>query len=480
MERDALYYGDCLDWMARWPDGSVDLIYLDPPFNSNAGYDILFSGGGGPEDGAQFRAFDDSWRWDPAAEARVRRIEDAAARPAHRAMLGLRAALGPSGMLAYLAYMAERLEHMRRLLKPAGSIYLHCDPTASHYLKIVMDGIFGHANFRREIIWNLRTASGYKSSVNGWIRGHDTILYYTRGDEFTFDKQYLPHKPEYIARFRKVDPDGRRYRDDRPGKRRQYLDETEGVALTDVWSDVMSFQQHSSSGERLGYPTQKPLALLERILRASSASGDTVLDPFCGCGTTIEAARRLGRRWIGVDISAFAIDLVRERRLKDARIPAFGIPGDMESARMLARERPFDFESWAVTRLPGFAPNARQRGDGGVDGRATLAVRPDTHESRLALAQVKGGRFGLEQLRAFMNAMERDRAALGCFVTLDPVASPTARREAAAMGEVMIGAARYPRMQLWSVRQYFDGRMPPLPPMTDPFTGGPMAQPELL
>ena len=188
---------------------------------------------------------------------------------------------------SYLIYMAIRLLEMHRILKPTGSLYLHCDPTMSHYLKLVMDSVFGKSNFRREIIWNLETASGFKSQVKGFIRGHDTILYYTKGRDFLFNKIYQPHKPEYIKRFRKTDKDGRRYRDDRPNKRRQYLDETQGVAFTDVWTDIMSFQQHSTSKERTGYPTQKPLTLLDRIIIASSNEGDLVFDPFCGCATTL-------------------------------------------------------------------------------------------------------------------------------------------------------------------------------------------------
>ena len=480
MDLDTLYYGDCLDWMAHWPDRLVDLIYLDPPFNSNASYNILFSRDGDAGEGAQFRAFDDTWRWDAAAVERYAGIANAAARPSHKAIVGLHEVLGPSGMMAYLTYMAERLEPMRRLLKPTGSIYLHCDPTASHYLKIAMDAIFGHVNFRREIIWNLQTASGYKSQINGYVRGHDTILYYTRGDKFIFNKHFLPHKPEYVARFTKTDSTGQRYRDDRPGKRVQYLDETKGVALTDVWSDIMSFQQHSTAAERMGYPTQKPLALVERIVRASSNEGDAVLDPFCGCGTSVEAARRLKRRWIGIDISAFAIDLIRERRLKDAHIPVRGIPADMASARKLAKDSPYDFESWAVTRLAGFVPNTKKRGDRGVDGRAMLAVEPDDCQSRLALAQVKGGRFNLSQFRDFKSVLERDRAALGYFVTLEPVGSREARREAAMMGDIRIGANRYPRMQLWSIGDWFENRLPRTPPMADPYTGKPITQPDLL
>ncbi len=472
MELNTLYYGDCLEWMEQWADECVDLIYLDPPFNSNANYNILFSNAVDNGEKAQYRAFNDTWHWDAASVERYAAFRDAAARPAHEAVVGLYHVLGESGMLAYITYMAERLEHMRRLLKPTGSIYLHCDPTASHYLKVVMDAVFGKRNFRREIIWNLQTASGYKSAVHGYIRGHDTIFYYVNDrSRFVFNKHYTPHKPEYIARFNKADEDGRRYRSDRPGGRRQYLDETPGVALTSVWSDIMSFQQHSSSKEFLNYPTQKPLALLERIVKASSNEEDVVLDPFCGCGTAIEAAMRLNRRWAGIDISSLAIDLIRNVRLKDPSIPARGMPFDMASARMLAREKPFDFESWAITRLPGFAPNTKKVGDKGIDGRATLAHKPDNIDSRLALAQVKGGRFSLSALRDFIGVLNRDKAAVGCFITLDPVASREARAEAAKCGKASVLGVEYGRLQLWSIRDYFNKKRPDMPVMTNPYTG---------
>ena len=468
MDLDTLYYGDCLDWMSQWPDRSVDLVYLDPPFNSNADYNLLFAGADDAGE-AQFRAFADSWRWDAAAAERYSRIEGGLARASHRAAVGLHAILGPSGMMAYLTYMAERLEQIRRLLKPSGSVYLHCDPTAGHYLKILMDGIFGAGNFRNEIVWRIGWVSGYKTQKRGWIRNHDTILYYLAGDaaQHRFNKEYLPYPPDYVRR------DGRKP----TGK---------GVPVEDTWNcsnadRLDSIMIKSFSTEKLGYPTQKPRALLERIVRASSNEGDVVLDPFCGCGTTIDAVRRIGkRRWIGIDISAVALDLIRGKRLRDEAVPARGIPLDLASARKLARERPFDFETWAVTRLPGFLPDTRQRGGGGVDGRGVMAVKPDNHASAVALAQVKGGRFSLEQFRAFRSALERDKAALGCFITLEPVSSPSAKREAASMGEVAVQASRFPRMQLWSIADYFDGRMPALPTMKNPYTGRALAQGELL
>ena len=210
-----------------------------------------------------------------------------------------------------------------------------------------------------------------------------------------------------------------------------------------------------------------------RVIRSSCPVGGVVLDPFCGCGTTIYAARRLNRQWIGIDISAFAIDLIRERRLQDRTIPTYGIPADLLGARKLAADKPFDFESWAVTRLPGFAPNMKQRGDGGVDGRATIAIPPDDANSRLALAQVKGGRFAVSYLRDFRHVIDREKAAVGCFMTLDPAPSRH-RADAKTAGVVHVSGQPFDRLNLWSIADYFDERLPALPTMTDPYSGKPI------
>ncbi len=297
-----IFTGDNLPIMRGMNSESVDLIYLDPPFNSNANYAAPI---GSAAAGAEFK---DTWTLDDVDNAWLDLIETkypALNRVIHAAMT--------NSDKSYLIYMAPRLLEMKRILKDTGSIYLHCDSTMSHYLKLVMDAVFGKRNFRREIIWNLETASGFKSQVRGFIRGHDTILYYVKSKEFIFNKIFQPHKPEYIKRFNKIDEEGRRYRDDRPNKRRQYLAETQGVAFTDVWTDIMSFQQHSTAEERTGYPTQKPLALLDRIIKTSSNYGDVIFDPFCGCATTLVAADRLQRDWIGIDISGKAAELVVER-----------------------------------------------------------------------------------------------------------------------------------------------------------------------
>ena len=315
MQHRTLYRGDCLDWMRRWPDECVDLIYLDPPFNSSAGYDIRSETGTGGSSRA--RAFNDTWKWDDQAAERLRRIRDDAGHPAHNAGEGLLYQLGESSMLAYLTYMTERLTEMRRLLKRTGSIYLHCDQTASHYLKVVMDGIFGANNFRNEIVWSYRTGG---VSKRYWPRKHDVLLFYVKSDAYKhrpLQERVLYDKPFFNAQFDEV---GRPYAD---------------VYVRDVWDDIKPIINVSK--ERLGYPTQKPVALLERIIEASSSPGDMVLDPFCGCGTTVVAAENLGRRWAGIEISEFAIELIQERRLTEKGITA-GIEGmpvgtDAENSR---------------------------------------------------------------------------------------------------------------------------------------------------
>ena len=432
-----------------------------PPFNSNANYNVLFGAKGDGK--AQYRAFNDTWHWDDAAAERYAKFENAPGRPAHDAMVGLRRIIGRCGMLAYLTYMAERLEEMSRLLKPTGSIYLHCDPTASHSLKLLMDAVFGSHNFRNEIIWAYRRWTGKAARFQ---RLHDVVLFYAAGDNTTFTPLYDEYTPKSLKR--KQNYHTRIKGDD------VYVTSIDkrGVRAGDVWNIPVL---NSQAKERLGYPTQKPLALLERIVQASSNEGDIVLDPFCGCGTAVDAARRLNRRWAGVDISSFAIDLVR-KRLKDESIPIKGIPADLESARKLAREKPFEFESWAVTRLPGFAPNTKQMADGGVDGRGMLFDQPDDWDSRLALAQVKGGKFSASALRDFIGVVNSGKAAIGRFITLEPVGSADARSRAAEQGTIAVRGQSYRRLSLWSIDDYFNNRPCPLPPMTNPYTGKLMQQ----
>ena len=517
---NTLYYGDCLEWMDRWEDECVDLIYADPPFNSQTNYNVLYSAEAAGD--AQMRAFSDTWQWDEAAGERMARFDGAVAHPLHGAVCGLYQCLGPSGMMAYLTYMAERLWPTRRLLRPSGSIYLHCDPTASHYLKVLLDAIYGGTNFRNEVVWQ-RTSS--RNDARRWGGVHDTVLFYSRSPAFHWNPTVEPHDERYVRQFFRHQDDRGRYRLheiirtasmgerpnlsyefrgytprwgwrtvrekveelDRDGRLvwsksgrpylKRYLRDHPGTPVRDVIIDIPPLSGHAK--ERLGYQTQKPLALLERIVNASSNPGDVVLDPFCGCGTAIEAAHRLGRQWAGIDISPFAIDLIRNRRLKDLDVPAEGIPSSLDAARMLAREKPFAFETWAVTRLPGFAPNQRQVGDGGVDGRGKLADQPEDLDSRLAVAQVKGGRFSASGFRDFKHVLERDKAAVGCYLTLDPIPA-SARADAKQYGFLTVSGHRYDRLHPFSIRDYFEDRPPALPAMLDPYTGKPVYQMALL
>ncbi|MDE0189813.1 MAG: DNA methyltransferase [Gammaproteobacteria bacterium] len=448
----------------------MDLIYLDPPFNSKTDYNVLYAANGAGD--AQYRAFSDTWTWDSDAADRLDRYGSAIGRRAHDAIMGLYRMFGPSGMLAYLTYMAERLEECHRLLKPTGSIYLHCDPTASHGLKLVMDGIFGVKNFRNEVHWYYYNKM-HDRRKKLFAAASDTLLFYVKdiASRFTFHQLTEPREKPVRQLLRKKVGGKMVNARDEAGKLMYQTKTTR--TIDNVWRIPCIVP---AAKERLGYPTQKPLRLLERVIQASSDPDDLVLDPFCGCGTAIDAANRLGRRWAGIDISSFAIDLIRGKRLKDRTIPVKGIPYDLASAIKLAREQPFNFESWAVTRLPGFAPNTKQVADGGVDGRATLAHKPDNHPSRLALAQVKGGKFSLSALRDFIHVTDRDRAALGYFVTLEAVRSRAAKEAVANTGRVSVSGYPYRRMQLWPISDYFDERLPAMPIMADPYSGKPLEQ----
>ena len=353
-EPNRLFYGDNLDVLSQHVgDESVDLVYLDPPFNSNRNYNVLFARHETQaSDAAQIKAFDDTWHWTPETDTQYKAaISGGLPAKVADALAALRTLLGENDATAYLVNMAPRLVELHRVLKPTGSLYLHCHPTMSHYLKVMLDTIFGPKFFRNEVSWKRFSA---KNDPHRFGRSHDVILFYSRDDKFTWNVQYGPFEQDYVEEnYRYVEEGtGRRYRRDnltankpggdvsyewhgaRPYKGRywaysrekmdqmlldgriefrrtgmpvykRYLDEQPGVPLQDIWTDI---RLHSGSKERLGYPTQKPVALLERIVTASSNEGDLVLDPFCGCGTTIEAAERLGRRWIGIDITYLAID----------------------------------------------------------------------------------------------------------------------------------------------------------------------------
>ena len=460
IEPGTIYFGDCLDIARSWQPEQVDLIYLDPPFNSKRNYNILF-GKDTDDRSSQYLAFEDTWQWDAQAAERVRAITSAISSPARDAIRGLQIVFGESGMLAYLSYMAERLIEMRALLKATGSIYLHCDPTASHYLKIVMDAIFGPENFLNEIIWHYTNASRGKRQ---WAKSHDVILWYGRSSGFVFNRD------EALVPFQSGMTKWRYERGGQAGKQ---------MPKGKTPDDVISLPSlNAMAKERTGYPTQKPEALLANIVRASSHEGDLVLDPFCGCGTTLLAAHGAGRQWAGIDISAFAVENVVRWRLNRRGIDAktAGIPTDVASAKLLAERSPFKFEAWAVNQIPGMAPNTRQVGDGGIDGRGILLNPVCGSANRLVLAQVKKGKPTMDSVRAFRSVVDdqSNGAVAGVFITLEKNWTRGMEAEFVKSGSLQIEGSPecWPRLQFWSIEDLFARRLRPrLPAMTDPVTG---------
>jgi len=484
MQTNTLYYGDCLEVMRDWDKQSVDLIYLDPPFNSKANYNIIFGNKKrGPEkmDLAQMTAFADTWYWDENAQERVDNIKRAVAHPAHRTIDAF-SRIWPdgSGMLSYLSYMAERVAEMPRLLKDTGSIYLHCDPTAGHYLKLLMDEVFGKNNFRNEIVWHYdnRLNRGKGDTFGGL---HDSIMVYAKGKKWLYkpalDPDWTPSKTQIrrlnagweVRKGELIIYDEKKFAAQNKVKagdfNKVHFSQTGQPPLGDVWRIPIL---NPMSKERLGYPTQKPLVLLERIIQSSSNEGDVVLDPFCGCGTTIHAAHNLKRRWLGIDISTYAIEVIRRERMRDMRIRLEGVPKDLKAAKHFAANNPFDFEKWAVTRLEGFAPNTVQRGDAGIDGRAKIFALDN---DALAIAQVKGGKPTVDQLKAFVSTLQGGNFELGIFITVEKFDTPTVRQWVGKAGKLKIGDSQFNRLVMWSMEEYFQGVYPKLPAMAHPRTG---------
>ncbi len=504
-----LYYGDNLAVLRdSIKDESVDLIYLDPPFNSNASYNVLFKGPQGNDSTAQIEAFDDTWHWSDTAEEAfgdVLRSGNGAAAEMLRAM---RSFLGENDMMAYLAMMAVRLLELHRVLKPTGSLYLHCDPTASHYLKILLDAVFGARSFKNEIDWKRTTTH---SDSKTWSNNADCILFYVKSEKnFIWNTPREPHSDSYIkSKYGRDDNDGRgpfrldnmtspsprpnmmyewkgfpfpekgwRYQretmqrldeegriwypttksgDLDPSRRPQlkrYLNEMEGGVMGDIWTDIPPL--NSQAKERLGYPTQKPVALLERILNASSNPGDVVLDPFCGCGTTVHAAEKLGRNWIGIDVTHLAIGLI-EKRLRDAfpkvDFTTHGVPQDISGARDLAargrsdKNYYFEFEKWALSLINAQPGNLSKKGaDKGIDGNIYFG------KTSRAIVSVKAGdNVGVSMIRDLRGVIERERAEIGIFLTLTPPTKPMVSEAAAAGQFEMEGFSPVPRIQIVSI-----------------------------
>lgn len=512
-----LYYGDNLDVLRESVrDDSVDLVYLDPPFNSNANYNILFKTPTGAGADSQIEAFEDSWHWNDRAEDAFDQVMRSGNTRAFDLLNAMRRFLGENDMMAYLSMMAIRLIELHRVLKPTGSLYLHCDPTASHYLKLLLDGVFGADKFRTEISW--RRQSAHNDAAQGrqqYGNVRDIIYFYTKGEKWTWNWQYTPYDESYKNSFyRYIEQEtGRRYRlgditapgGSDPAKRnphyeflgvirywrysrermqelydqgrivqtspgrvpqyKRYLDEMPGVALQNDWTDILPL--HGSSQERLGYPTQKPLALLERIIAASSNEGDVVLDPFCGCGTAVHAAQKLGRQWLGIDITHLAIALI-EKRLQAAfpglSFDVLGTPKDLASAEDLAARDKYQFQWWAVSMVDAMPFGGKKKGaDGGIDG--IIYFRPDGKRTEKAIVSVKGGdSVGVQMIRDLHSAMEREKAPIGVFIT-KALPSSAMEREAAAVGRFHSEATgkSYARLQIITLAELFDGKKPDIP-----------------
>ena len=489
-----LFFGDNLDVLRdNFNDESVDLIYLDPPFNSNADYNVLFADESGAAPPSQVWAYGDTWHWGEDSERALRSLlaADSPSPAAGNLLDALINALGTNQMTAYLSMMAIRLAELRRVLKPTGSIYLHCDPTASHYLKLLMDAVFGVKNYRNELIWHYRGVA-LTSAKKVYPRKHDTLLFYSKGDSWTFN---VPREEEISQSMTErwgdyLERDGRtvlygsiKHEAKEESRSRARIEKSEGRPPRDddvafvvnpsrvrsVWTDVPEVRQNSRYREWMGYPTQKPLKLLQRIIETSSNKGDLVLDPFCGCGTAVVAAQQLERNWAGIDITHLAIGMVEDRLGGLGVKPeVMGVPKDLASARELARRSRFQFETWSVTRLDGFRPNQVQIGDGGIDGEMHFA-KPNgkgrrNWETGKAVAQAKSGNIGVADLRSFIASMRQANADLGVFITMDPPGrSSTIPQTAAREGFTKIGDREYPKIQIWTMSDYFDRRIPDLP-----------------
>ena len=518
-----LYYGDCLTIMRDFMNlGSVDLIYLDPPFNSNRDYNNIYKDETGRPLPDQVEGFNDMWRdLSPEREEALRAmpvlmresgVGDKAVDFWRLWMQALRK-LQPH-LLSYLLYMTERLLPMRGVLKPTGSIYLHCDPTASHYIKVMMDAIFGHENFRGELVWKRTSAH---SSANRPGPVHDTLLLYSAGGKYTWNQTYQAFDDAYVETFYPhKDVDGRRWsradltgagtRGGKTGKPwrginitakgrhwskppadldkldlegrihwpkrkggmprlKLYLDVQQGVPLQDVWTDIRPI--HNLAPERMGYATQKPIKLLERIIKASSNEGDVVLDPFCGCATTVEAAHRLGRKWIGIDRTIHAIKRVASIRLRDrlglvdgTDFEILGAPNNLEGAQDLWKRDPFDFQQWAIESVEGFATTKRT-GDGGIDGRLYFDM-PGEQDFQSMAIEVKGGKnVGIGAVRELAGVLDNDDALIAGLIILEPLGDrklANFRTFMAQVGDLDVRGIKYAKMQILTADEILSGK----------------------
>lgn len=534
LETGVLYYGDNLPILREHiPDESVDLVYLDPPFNSNRSYNVLFKDESGRHSEAQIEAFEDTWHWSETAEQTYTELWIHGPGEVPKTIRALHELVGTNQVMAYLVMMAARLVELHRVLKPSGSIYLHCDPTASHYLKILMDAVFGPTNFRNEIVWRRTPSKGLMS--RRLARNHDIILSYQMSDTATWntDAVFTPYDPDNLdektaSKYTHRDENGRLYElkdltnpnpdrpnltyeflgvmkvwrwtkermqaaydvglvvQPRPGavpRYKRYLDEQRGKPLGDVWTDIGPL--NSQAKERLGYPTQKPEALLERIIHLTTNQGDVILDPFCGCGTTIAAAQRLGRRWIGIDITHLSISLLKSRladMFSEVDYEVIGEPKDLSAAHRLALDNRYQFQWWALSLvcarpLGGKAGSKKGKkgADRGIDGVINFV---DAKPGRV-LVQVKSGHVKSGDIRDLRGTVERENAPIGVFITLEESTAPM-RKEAVSAGFYYSpGWGRnYPRIQILTIEELLHGSGVRMPPQHGTFKEAQRVRPE--
>jgi adenine specific DNA methylase Mod len=518
--RNKLYCGDNLDVLRHCvADESVDLVYLDPPFKKYEVYNLLFKEKDGSKSKSQMLAFEDAWEWNMEAERNYASVVEGHGKLS-QVMVQFRTLLGDSDMLAYLSMMAPRLVELRRVLRQSGSIYLHCDPTASHYLKILMDAVFGPQFFRNEIVWKrAETVKGnFGQGSKFFDRNTDSILFYAKSEQQFFKAQFSPYSEGYIKGFYKfVEREtGRRYQlismtgpggdakgnpryevmgvarywryskdkmqelikaglvvQTNPGtvpRRKLYLDSGRGVSVQSLWDDIPAL--HANATERLGYPTQKPQSLLERIISASSNEDEVVLDAFCGCGTAIEAAIKLKRRWIGIDITVQAMRVTRNERLPKLpdELVDYDVmyrPCDITAAEAFAAEQPFAFQDWAVEKLDG-VPSRHRSGDRGIDGRLYFKEE-GTGPLREIVVSVKGGKLKAPFVRELQGAVARERAPMGVLIALNEP-SKQMIRDAASSGFYTCALGSYPKIQIITIKDMLSDvhfELPPIQRMDD-------------
>ncbi len=464
MKTNVLYFGDNLEILRNreyFPDECVDLIYLDPPFNSKKDYNILFKENGGVDSEAQIKAFTDTWHWEQKAEDTYHDIVINGPLKVGKLIGALHDAIGHNDVMAYLVMMTARLIEMHRVLKPTGSLYLHCDPTASHYLKLVLDQIFGSANFRNEIIW---CYTGPRKSPKYFPRKHDVILFYSKARDYVFNPQRIPHRSG-LHNIGQVFKTLKEMECDEIGKEQVKKLEQKGKQLEDWWIDIWATERYRK--ELMGFETQKPAALLERVIKASSDEGDIVLDPFCGCGTAVVAAQKLKRRWIGIDITHLAINQMRNR-LRDSfgiKAEVIGEPKDLSGAKALAHEDRYQFQWWALGRIGARPVGEKKKGaDQGIDGVIHF-IDEVSGKPRRVVVQVKSGHVGVNAVRELKAVAAND--AIGAFITLE---QPTGPMEVEAVSAGVyhspIWDKDYPKIQILTIEELLKGKTVDMPPQT--------------